>query len=210
MRKNIHRKVLRIMKAINQPAGPQTTSAASMKYKGITTKNLVITAMMAAVTCVLGPLSLPLPFTPVPVSLTNFVIYLAAFVLTWKYCTLSYIVYVLLGAIGLPVFSGFGSGIDKIAGPTGGYLLGFVFTALICSIVNKKFAGKLYMYVAGMAAGLFVAYAFGTLWFMYQQGMGLKQSLALCVVPFLIGDAVKIAVASIVGPALRKAVNAIQ
>ncbi len=66
------------------------------------------------------------------------------------------------------------------------------------------------MYVAGMAAGLFVAYAFGTLWFMYQQGMGLKQSLALCVVPFLIGDAVKIAVAAIVGPVLRKAVNSIQ
>lgn len=198
------------MKSVNQSAETQSVSTAAMKYRGITTKNLVITAMMAAVTCILGPLSLPLPFTQVPISLTNFVIYLAAFVLTWKYCTLSYIVYVLIGAIGLPVFSAFGSGIDKIAGPTGGYLLGFVFTALICSVVNQKFAGKIYMYVAGMAAGLFVAYAFGTLWFMYHQGMGLKQSLALCVVPFLIGDAVKIAVAAIVGPVLRKAVNSIQ
>lgn len=198
------------MKTINHLAETQSVSAEPVKYKGITTKNLVITAMMAAVTCILGPLAMPLPFTPVPISLTNFVIYLAAFVLTWKYCTLSYIVYILIGAIGLPVFSGFGSGIDKIAGPTGGYLLGFVFTALICSVVNHKFRGKIYMYVAGMAAGLLVAYAFGTLWFMYQQGMGLKQSLVLCVVPFLIGDVIKIVVATIVGPALHKAVNAIQ
>ncbi len=198
------------MKSLNNSIETQSVSAVSMKKRGITTKNLVITALMAALMCILGPLSLPLPFTPVPISLTNFVIYLAAFVLSWKYCTLSYIVYMLIGMIGLPVFSNFGSGIDKIVGPTGGYLIGFVFTALICSLINEKFVGKIYMYVIGMAAGLAMAYAFGTLWFMYQQGMGLKQSLVLCVIPFLIGDAVKIVVATIIGPVLRKAVNSIR
>lgn len=198
------------MKSLNNSIETQSVSAASMKKRGITTRNLVITALMAAFMCILGPLSLPLPFTPVPISLTNFAIYLAAFVLSWKYCTLSYIVYMLIGMIGLPVFSNFGSGLDKIVGPTGGYLIGFVFTALICSLINEKFAGKIYMYVIGMAAGLTMAYAFGTLWFMYQQGMGLKQSLVLCVIPFLIGDAVKIVVATMIGPVLRKAVNSIR
>lgn len=173
----------------------------------ITTKNLVITAMMAALMCAVGPLAIPLPFTPVPVAPIVAVIYLSAFVLDWKYSAVSVMVYLLLGTIGLPVFSGGGAGIAKLAGPTGGYLIGFVFTAVICGYINGRFDGKIYMYVIGMCIGLSVAYIFGTIWFMYQQGMGLWQSLTLCVIPFLIGDAVKIIAATLVGPVLRVAVK---
>lgn len=172
--------------------------------KRISTRNMVLVALMAGIMCIVGPLSIPLPITLVPISLTNLAIYIAAFVLPWKYCTLSCIIYLLLGTIGLPVFSGFGGGIGKIAGPTGGYLIGFIFIAIICAYVNEKFSGKLYMYVIGMIAGLIVAYLFGTLWFSYQQEIGFVKSLALCVVPFLIGDAVKIVIASFIGPILNK------
>lgn len=176
----------------------------------MSTKKLVLSALMSALLCILGPLALPLPFTPVPISLTNFAIYLLAFVLSWRYCVLSYIVYMLIGMIGVPVFSNFGSGIDKIIGPTGGFLIGFVFTAIICSIVNEKFAGKKYMYVFGMIVGLGMEYLFGTFWFMYQQKMGLIESLLLCVVPFLVGDAIKIIAATIIGPTLKRTVQSIQ
>lgn len=198
------------MKSTNKSKKTETVYASSVKSRGMATKNLVITALMAAIMCILGPLSLPLPFTPVPISLINFAIYITAFVLSCKYCTLGYIVYILIGAIGLPVFSSFGAGIDKIVGPTGGYIIGLIFTAFICSIVNEKFAGKIYMYVIGMVVGLAVAYVFGTLWFMYQQGMGFRQSLVLCVIPFLIGDVVKIVMATIIGPVLKKTVNRIR
>ena len=75
---------------------------------------------MAAVTCILAPLSVPIG--PVPISLTNFAIYLSLYLLDWKKGTLSYLIYLLLGLVGLPVFSGFTGGLAKLAGPTGGYI----------------------------------------------------------------------------------------
>lgn len=168
------------------------------------TKNMVMCGVMAAVLCILAPLSVPLPGNLVPISLTNFVLYLVAYMLDWKYATVTYVVYMLLGIVGLPVFSGYGSGLAKVAGPTGGYLVGFIFIPLICGYINKKFEGKIYMSVIGMVAGLTCAYLLGTVWFSYQQNMGFVPSLALCVYPFLIGDAIKIIVAVIIGPRFRK------
>lgn len=185
----------------------ESTSKNKIYTRRITTKNMVITSLMAAIMCIIGPFSIPLPVTLVPISLTNFVIYLAAFVLSYKYCALSYIIYLLLGIIGLPVFSNFGSGIGKVAGPTGGYLVGFILTAIICAFMNEKFSKKIYMSIVGMIIGLAIAYLFGTIWFSIEQNMSFVQSLSLCVVPFLIGDAVKIIVAVIVGPTLRKSIQ---
>ena len=80
---------------------------------------MVTTAFMAAVTCILAPLSIPIG--PVPISLTNLAIYLSLYLLNWKRGTISYCLYLLIGLAGLPVFSGFSGGIGKLAGPTGGY-----------------------------------------------------------------------------------------
>ena len=88
-------------------------------------REMALIALMAAVTCILGPLSVPIGV--VPISLTNFAIYLAIYVLGCRRGTISYIVYLLLGLVGLPVFSGFSSGVGKLFGPTGGYLIGFIF-----------------------------------------------------------------------------------
>ncbi len=171
------------------------------------TKNMVLCGLMAAILCILAPIVVPLPGNLVPLSLTNFVLYITAFVLDWKYGTISYLVYLLLGIVGLPVFSGYGSGPAKVAGPTGGYLVGFIFITLICGYVNKKFNGKIHMYIVGMIIGLAMNYLFGTVWFSYQQNMSIKASLVLCVVPFLIGDAIKIIAAAIIGPVIKKAVG---
>ena len=85
---------------------------------------LAMTAVMAAVICVLGPLSIPVG--PVPISFTNFAIYITLYVLGWKRGTVSYLVYVLIGMVGMPVFSGYSGGLAKLAGPTGGYIVGFI------------------------------------------------------------------------------------
>ena len=106
------------------------------------TKFLTLTGLMTAVICIVGPLSLPLPASPVPVTLTNFAIYIAVYVLGLKAGTVSCLIYLCLGAAGLPVFSALSGGIGKLAGPTGGYLIGFLFLALIQGALMRRFSGK--------------------------------------------------------------------
>ena len=100
-----------------------------MKDKKLTTYQMAVTAVMAAVLCVLGPLTVPIG--AVPISLANFVICLTAWLLGPKFGTLSVVIYLALGAIGIPVFSGYGAGLAKLAGPTGGYLVGYLLLAFI-------------------------------------------------------------------------------
>ena len=108
--------------------------------KKSTIYNMATCAIMAAVMCVLGPLSIPVG--PVPISLLTLAIYLAAYVLGAKGTTLSVCIYILLGAVGLPVFSGAAGGLAKIAGPTGGYILGYLFLAFICASENSSFSSS--------------------------------------------------------------------
>ena len=97
----------------------KTLSAEAEHKPYFTTKRMALIGVMTAVTCILGPFSIPLPFSPVPISFTNLAIYLAAYVLGMKACTVSYLIYMLLGMVGVPVFSGFTAGVGKLAGPTG-------------------------------------------------------------------------------------------
>ena len=121
----------------------ETSGTVAVDNQKIRTKQMVLIALMTAVTCVLGPLSIPLPFSPVPISLTNFAIFLAIFILGMKNGTISFIIYLLLGAVGVPVFSSFRRGLQVLAGPTGGYLIGFIFLALIMGFALDHFDRKL-------------------------------------------------------------------
>ena len=105
----------------------------------LSTRKLVLIALMTAITCIFAPMAIPIPVSPVPISLTNLVIMISIYVLGFKDATISYIVYLLLGLVGLPVFSGFTGGLGKLAGPTGGYLIGFIFLALISGLFVDKF-----------------------------------------------------------------------
>ena len=98
------------------------------------TKTMVMISLMAAVICILGPLSLAIPISPVPISLTNLAVYFTIYVLGTKKGTISYLIYLLIGLIGIPVFSGFTGGPAKLLGPTGGYLIGFIFMALLSGL----------------------------------------------------------------------------
>lgn len=171
--------------------------------KTFSVQKMAIIALMTAVLCILAPISIPVFISPVPISLGVLAIYLTAYVLSPLDATISVIIFILLGTFGLPVFSGYSGGLSKLVGPTGGYIIGFLFTVYISSLFIHIKKGIIFD-VIGMITGLALCYILGTIWFSYQQGKGFIASLLLCVVPFLIGDAIKIIVAVILGTQINK------
>ena len=159
-------------------------------------------AIMTALMCIFGPVSIPIG--PIPVSLTILIICLAVYLTGMKGATISYLVYLLLGAVGLPVFSGYQGGLSKLAGPTGGYLIGFILLALISGLFFDKSGGNLVWTVIGMIIGIAVDYALGTIWFMRQMECDLAYALSVCVIPFIPIDLCKVAVANLLGRLIRK------
>lgn len=173
-----------------------------MEDKKITTYQMAVTALMAAVLCVIGPLSVPIG--AIPISLSNFVISLTVWLLGPKFGTLSVAIYLALGAVGMPVFSGYGGGLAKLAGPTGGYLIGYLAMALIGGLFVEKSKGNPVVSGIGLVLGVAVSYVFGTAWFVFQMGCELSYALAVCVYPFIAFDLAKVIVACVVGALLRK------
>ena len=178
------------------------------KAKPLSTAGMVLTAVMAAVICILAPISIPLPGGLVPISLATFAVYLSANLLGWKPGTLSTLLYLLLGLVGLPVFSAYSSGAGILLGPTGGYLIGYIPLALISGSFFERFSGTglfdRIMGVAGAILATAVLYVIGTLWLMKAAGLGLPAAIATGMLPFIPGDLVKIIVVVLIGPEIRK------
>lgn len=158
--------------------------------------------VMAAIICILGPLSIPIGV--VPISFTNLAIYFALYTIGMKKGTLSYIIYMLIGLTGIPVFSSFTGGPTKLLGPTGGYIIGFIFMALIAGLFIDAFFEKWYLCFTGMVLGTAVCYVFGTLWLSYQANISTSAALVAGVIPFIPGDLTKIFIAAFIGPQIRK------
>ena len=169
------------------------------------TRTMALIAIMAAITCVLGPLSIPIG--PVPISFTNLAIYITVIILGTKNGTISYLIYLLIGLVGLPVFSNFTGGPGKLFGPTGGYLIGFIAMAVITGIFVEKSKGHYVFSIIGMVLGTLVTYLLGTLWLGYQLNLSFPQALSAGVIPFIPGDLIKILIATFVGNAIKKALT---
>ena len=167
----------------------------------ITTQQMALVAIMTALTCILAPFSLPIG--PVPISLTNLVIYFSLYLLGWKLGTLSYVIYLLIGLVGVPVFSGFTAGPAKLFGPTGGYLIGFIPMAIIAGIVIDKYTEKWLLCLLARIVGTIVCYALGTAWLAYEAKMDMMAALWAGVIPFIPGDLVKMALAILIAPKIR-------
>lgn len=162
---------------------------------------LAMTAVMAAVMAVVSPFSVSVG--PIPLSFCTLAIYLDAYLLGRKRGTVAVLVYILLGLVGMPVFSGFGAGLGKVAGPTGGYIVGYLPLALLAGAAVEKFPKNRLLQITGMVLGTAVLYTLGTAWYCVQSGTAPVPALSGCVFPFLPGDALKIAAAAAVGPVLR-------
>ncbi len=181
------------------------------KKRKFKTIDVVYIGLFAAIMAVCSWISIPLT---VPITLQTFGVCCAVGLLGLKRGTLSVIVYILLGLVGVPVFSGFTSGIGILAGTTGGYIIGFIFTALIVGIMTKLLGDKLWVYAVSMLLGIAVCYVFGTVWFIivYNSGnadtVSVATVLGWCVTPFIIPDIIKIAAASVICKKVKKYVKA--
>jgi len=152
-----------------------------------------------------------IPMT-VPFTLQTFGIFITIGLLGGRLGTMSVFAYVLLGACGVPVFAGFTGGFGILTGSTGGYIFGFIASALVMWLIERIFGKGYITLICSMIAGLIVCYAMGTVWFMlvYSRNtgsIGLMQTLSWCVIPFIIPDAVKILCASIIVKEIKKYVN---
>ena len=169
---------------------------------------MAFTALFTALLCAVAPFSVAIG--PIPLSFATLAIYLAAGTLGWKYGVLSVALYIVLGAVGLPVFSNFGGGFHKIAGVTGGFIVGYIPLALAAGLSSRISEKKRWLYALGMVIGTVLMYTCGVAWFMLQTEASLAAALLACVTPFLIGDALKIIIACVAAPQLRNALNRVR
>ena len=179
------------------------------KTKGFQTSDLAYVAVCAVLTAVCSWISIP---AAVPFTLQTFAVFCSLGLLGGKRGTAAILVYLLLGAVGVPVFAGFSGGIGILFGTTGGYLLGFILMGLVYWLGERLSMDSRIIRIISMVLGLLLCYAFGTAWFMFvyarQSGaIALGTALAWCVIPFLLPDLVKLALALLVSGRLRKALH---
>ena len=170
------------------------------------TRDLAYIALFAVLMAVCSWISIP---TVVPFTLQTFAVFLAVGVLGGKRGSLAVLVFILLGAVGVPVFAGFQGGLGVLLGTTGGYIIGFLFTGLLMWLMEALLGKKLWVLAVSMVLGLAVCYAFGTAWFMVvyartSGAVGLGTALGWCVIPFIIPDLAKIALALLLSHRLGK------
>ena len=173
-------------------------------YK-LTTNKLALVGLAGAITCILGPIALP--SSPVPFSLGLFGIFLGTGLLGPYLGTISCLVYILLGLIGLPVFSGFTGGIGVVLGPTGGYLLGYLLIPLVSGLFTLRQKGSRFLLLSGMIAGLLLCYITGTLWLGYHLELDFQSALLIGVLPYIPADLLKLSLAWFLSSAIRKRLN---
>ncbi len=164
-------------------------------------RSLVLTGLMTAVICAVAPWSIPIG--EVPITLTQMALFLALYVVGWKRGTLSCLAFLLLGAFGLPVFSGFRGGLGALLGPTGGYLVGYIPMCILGGLAVERFRHPAAQ-ALGLAAGTAMCYCFGTVWYCIQGSHPVGAALAVCVLPFIPFDLAKIAAAAALGTLLRR------
>lgn len=168
------------------------------------TKKLILTALFTAITAVSAQILIPT--TPAPFTLQTLAVFLSAIVLGAKYGAISQAVYALIGAVGLPVFAGGEGGLGVIAGPKGGYILGFILAAWIVGfLVTRKKAPSRLELIGFALIGDAVCLTVGTFWLGFVLRISALQAIAVGVTPFIIFDVIKIVIAGFVGFEVRKA-----
>lgn len=161
------------------------------------TLNIVYCGIFATITAILSQITIPMP-GGVPFTLQTFAVYLAGIILGSKRGVVSILVYVLIGTIGLPVFSGFSGGIGTIIGPTGGFILSFPIMSFIIGLVCKKTDNKILIFLGIMLASI-PNYLMGMLQFSLVTGSTFYNSFLVSVLPFILVDIIKIVLATIIG-----------
>lgn len=150
------------------------------------TLEMVLCALFAALSAVLSQISIPIG--PVPINLTHVSIFIAAGLLGSKHGSISQSIFVLLGAFGVPVFSGFSGGMRILFGSTGGFIIGYIACTFVTGLIIERLGKSIIALIFAMYIGWIITYSFGTIWFMFLTNTSLIEALPLCVFPFLLGD----------------------
>ena len=167
--------------------------------------------LFAAIIAICSWISIPIP-PEIPFTMQTFAVFCALGTLGGGAGTAAILAYILIGAIGIPVYAEFTGGLGILLGYTGGYFAGFIFSGLVYWLITRFFGNKLFVQIPAMIAGMLVCYLLGTLWFMFVSAnngspTGFAAALALCVVPYLIPDALKITLAIVVSRRLSRYVR---
>ena len=155
-------------------------------------KEIVGAALFSAIICITAIITIPIG--AVPITLSLFGVFTAAALQKPKCAIVSVLVYIIIGAIGLPVFSGFGSGIGYLMGPTGGFIFAYPIAAVIISLANFLFKKYYVALPISMAISLAICYLFGTVWYAVVTEVEFTAAVLVCVLPFIVFDIIKIAV----------------
>ena len=174
----------------------------------IATRTITTVALLAAIICVLSPFAINIG--PIPLSFGSLAVYIAACLISKWHGIAAVVVFILLGAFGVPVFTNFTGGFHKIVGATGGYIIGYIPCALVIGLMVDALEKHIWAYPVAMVAGTAALYACGTAWYMIQSGVSLSAALMACVVPFLIGDAIKIVAATALCFPLRRILKSVR
>lgn len=173
---------------------------AAEKKSKMETKYVVYVGMFAALLAILSQIAIPMP-SGVPITLQTFAVAVTGVILGYKLGCVSIFVYILLGAVGVPVFTGFMGGIGKLVGPTGGFIWGFIFMILFCGLSTrtKNIVGKAFLCMVGLAC----CHLLGALQYSFVAGVSYVDSLLLVSVPYLIKDVASVIIALVVGMIVR-------
>lgn len=163
---------------------------------------LAMTAVMAAVISAVSPFAIALG--PIPLSFCTLMLYTTPYILGWQRGAAATLVFLMLGAVGVPVFTGFEGGLGKVLGPTGGYMAGYIPLVVITGLFIKFFPKSRALQFLGMIAATGVLYTLGTIWYMIQSGNPLNVAMKWCVIPFIPGDLIKMVIATGLGPVLKE------
>lgn len=157
-------------------------------------------SMLISILCIIGPIVIPLPISPIPISLTTLGLYLGIHILGYKQATIATLIYIILGFIGLPIFSGYTGGPHTLLGPTGGYIIGYIPMTYITGLI-------LPLTVLAYPLGLLSCYLLGTLWLSYITHIPYQTAIFIGVLPYLLVDILKIIIAHIVFPKISRILN---
>ncbi|URZ08582.1 biotin transporter BioY [Clostridium felsineum] len=170
----------------------------------MSTKDLILCALFAAISCVLSQISIPIG--TVPITMQVMAVYLAGVILGEKRGFISQLVYVVLGSIGVPVFAGFSGGIGAVVGPTGGFIIAFPFMTLIVGYVSDKYKKRIPIIISMVVASVF-CYILGSVWLALMTKMSFLAAIKVAVLPFILFDIIKIIIVSIVAVSIRNGIK---
>ena len=168
----------------------------------LTGKNIALIGIFTAILCVVSPLTIPLGVAPL--SLTTMALFLVSILLGRRLGCISVLAYIILGGVGLPVFSGFTGGLAALTSITGGYIIGYIFFVFLIDLIVEKGGGKNYFYPVAMAISTIILYVIAVVYYVGVYGVSVKVAIVSLVVPFILTDAIKIIVCSIIAVSLKR------